>query len=122
MSITVGEKFNRLLVLSQEPCRGTNSYWLCKCDCGNLKIARGSHLKSGGTKSCGCHNKEQMRIKSTKHGHYVGNKPSTEYNSWYCMRLRCNYIKDKSYDVKYVSFSASDSGRGYADNGTMLEK
>ena len=94
----IGQKFNRLLVLSEEPRVGTNSYWLCKCDCGNLKIARGSHLKSGGTKSCGCHNKEQMRIKSTKHGHYDGNKPSTEYNSWFCMRSRCNYKKDKSYN------------------------
>lgn len=31
-----------------------HSDWLCKCDCGNSKIARGSHLKEGDIKSCGC--------------------------------------------------------------------
>jgi len=29
-------------------------YWLCKCDCGNEKIANGVELRSGHTKSCGC--------------------------------------------------------------------
>ena len=28
--------------------------WLCKCECGKEKIIRGSHLRNGHTKSCGC--------------------------------------------------------------------
>lgn len=31
-----------------------NSYYLCKCDCGNELITRYSSLKNGNTKSCGC--------------------------------------------------------------------
>ena len=29
-------------------------YWRCKCDCGKEFIARGSHLKTGAIRSCGC--------------------------------------------------------------------
>lgn len=28
--------------------------WICQCECGNIKSIRGSSLKSGNTKSCGC--------------------------------------------------------------------
>lgn len=28
--------------------------WQCKCDCGNVIIARGADLRNGHTKSCGC--------------------------------------------------------------------
>jgi hypothetical protein len=28
--------------------------WLCKCDCGKERIIRGSDLRYGSTKSCGC--------------------------------------------------------------------
>lgn len=35
-----------------------SSYWLCKCDCGNESVTRGTDLKSGITQSCGCLAKE----------------------------------------------------------------
>lgn len=53
----VGKKFSRLLVLEFSHIKGSNrnrSYWKCLCDCGNTKIVRGSSLKEGSTKSCGC--------------------------------------------------------------------
>ena len=36
--------------------------WLCKCECGTEKNYRGSHLRSGHTKSCGCLNKYPFGI------------------------------------------------------------
>ncbi len=30
------------------------SHWLCRCDCGNEKVVRGSSLKGMKVKSCGC--------------------------------------------------------------------
>ncbi len=33
--------------------------WLCKCDCGNEKIILAASIKSGKTKSCGCHRKTE---------------------------------------------------------------
>lgn len=50
-----GQTFGELTVISMSG--KTNSgerTWLCKCKCGNTKEARGSNLRSGGTKSCGC--------------------------------------------------------------------
>lgn len=37
--------------------------WLCRCHCGEIFITRGSSLKNGHTKSCGCR-KKQLRIKN----------------------------------------------------------
>lgn len=54
-----GKRFGKLLVLKSIGSRreGKRKYrwWLCKCDCGNIKAIRGGHLTSvGGTNSCGC--------------------------------------------------------------------
>lgn len=50
-----GEKFNYLTVIEYIGIINNRSLWRCKCDCGNEKIARSDHLKSGNTKSCGCY-------------------------------------------------------------------
>lgn len=48
--LTVLDKYQRVLSLS-----GQSDYkWLCKCECGNEKFIRGSNLRAGNTKSCGC--------------------------------------------------------------------
>ena len=34
-------------------------YWICQCDCGNIKSIDGASLRrSNGTRSCGCLSKE----------------------------------------------------------------
>lgn len=55
----VGQKFNRLLVLSDSGKRRSSIIWTCKCDCGNITDILGSSLKNGHTKSCGCFQKEK---------------------------------------------------------------
>ena len=51
-----GQKFGRLTVIKRiypnTKFRLIN--WLCKCDCGKEKIVKGTDLRSGNTKSCGC--------------------------------------------------------------------
>lgn len=51
----IGATFGALKVIGDagNDQRG-NSLWLCECKCGNQKIVRGSKLKSGEIKSCGC--------------------------------------------------------------------
>lgn len=52
-----GMKFGKLTVIRRsEDKRGKDrSYcWVCKCDCGNIKVAPGWMLTSGKIKSCGC--------------------------------------------------------------------
>ena len=52
----VGQKFSRLTVIGEAECRGKlqQSFWLCKCDCGNETKVSTSNLNKKNTSSCGC--------------------------------------------------------------------
>lgn len=58
-----GQKFDRLTVIKFVEIRDHSSYWLCQCDCGNLKVIRGDCLSHAAirnkTKSCGCLKRER---------------------------------------------------------------
>lgn len=56
----IGEKFGRLTIIDGPIRKGKQTYYLCKCECGNEKEIRGSHLSSGGIQSCGCLRKEKI--------------------------------------------------------------
>ena len=61
----IGQEFGRLLV--QEKTRQDGMVaWLCKCKCGNEKIAKTNHLTQGKTKSCGCF---ALEIRTKPPGH-----------------------------------------------------
>ncbi len=55
-----GQRIGMLTVVEkiQQPERtsagDTAAQWLCRCDCGNLKIIRGDVLRKGRATSCGC--------------------------------------------------------------------
>lgn len=54
-----GQKFGKLTVIKRVKGKDKkNSYWLCKCDCGNEKVFAGSTLKNGDAVSCGCYNNQ----------------------------------------------------------------
>lgn len=61
----VGNKYGNLTILEYAGTFGRIAYWKCQCDCGNIIITRGSDLRNGHTKSCGCIKsfKEQEIIK-----------------------------------------------------------
>lgn len=48
-----GQTFGRLLVLSLV-AKGQNARWLCRCDCGQMKVVSGGNLRAGNVQSCGC--------------------------------------------------------------------
>jgi hypothetical protein len=50
----VGQRFNKLLVLSLVEITNNGPIWLCRCDCGIEKNIFGTALKQGTIKSCGC--------------------------------------------------------------------
>ena len=52
----IGKKFGKLTVLEKAPSRNGKTYWVCQCECGNIKEVQGAHLTFGSIKSCG--NKE----------------------------------------------------------------
>lgn len=61
MDNLTNKRFGRLIVLHKDENRKGN-YWICKCDCGNIKSICAKHLKSGDTQSCGCLQKERTKL------------------------------------------------------------
>jgi len=51
----INQKFGKLTVIakSNKVDKRHNQYWICKCDCGNIKEVRGHHLGKS-INSCGC--------------------------------------------------------------------
>lgn len=85
-----GVRFSRL-VAKQIDGRDKQGriFWLCECDCGTSKRVRGSHLRDGLVKSCGCSRYTDVAEKVRTHGHASGGKNSPIYNSWAQMHSRC---------------------------------
>jgi hypothetical protein len=50
----VGKRFGQLTVLEFSHIARRATHWRCRCDCGNETVAKGFHLNSGHTSSCGC--------------------------------------------------------------------
>ena len=56
----LNQVYGMLTVIAEAPSdKSGNAMWECRCECGNIKIIQGRHLRSGNTTSCGC-----KRIKS----------------------------------------------------------
>lgn len=97
-----GLKFGRLTALYRIDDDRKDTYWLCRCDCGNtIEVPLGS-LWSGNTRSCGCLHRDFMdtidrtKISHKKHGAFdrYGHGERL-YSIWKGMRGRCN---DKNRD------------------------
>lgn len=54
VTVTVGERFNKLIVISEPTTQNGFSVVKCRCDCGNEPTVRVAELRSGHKKSCGC--------------------------------------------------------------------
>lgn len=90
----IGQRFEKLIVLKFDKIISKSIYWLCECDCGKIKSIRGSHLKQGKIRSCGCLRKIGNRL---KHGHDRKGNQSKTYRAWYHMKERCGNLNCKEY-------------------------
>lgn len=125
----VGNKYGRLIVLSQIPKGIYNQRMFeCLCDCGNKKIVSYTDLKHGKIKSCGCLQRDVSRERATKHN--MSYKPL--YNSYNNMKERCtnpNHHKYYRYGGRgikicdewlgengFKNFSAWALKNGYCEN------
>lgn len=86
-----GKKFNKLTVEKRlNNSLGGVPIWLCKCECGNYTKVRGSNLKNGAVKSCGC-------LKHLPHNAVHGMKNTRLYSLWRAMKNRCNNSNSSNY-------------------------
>lgn len=125
-----GVRFGRLLALEHIGMSSDRTaLWKCKCDCGNIIIARECNLHNGNTKSCGCYAIDRIREANTKHGLYG----TRLYRIWHGMKYRCynsNADEYPNYGGKGVvvcddwkddfsKFNEWALSHGYQDNLTI---
>lgn len=110
-----GKKIGRLFVLKRADNRISSlkniTYWICKCDCGNIIETQGKALRANiengcyGTRSCGCLAREKASktatlILSKYRGNTFkthGKSKSPEYTTWSCIKSRCLNKKNQAY-------------------------
>lgn len=87
-----GNRYGRLTVkefaYQKEGKVSRTTYWLCECNCGNIKAISSRDLKSGKTKSCGCIKKEKSRA-HCKSMATMCIKNRRLYAVWRSMKSRC---------------------------------
>lgn len=103
--------------------------WLCRCECGTLKIVAGRHLTSDKTHSCGCDKLNGARNPFYKHGE----KRTRLYGIWSGMKDRCYNSNNPFYNRyggrgisicdewrnNYPAFKVWALTNGYTENLTI---
>lgn len=73
-----GQRFGRLVVIgpAEPKMEGgqRRRMWECRCDCGNIRITKGSNLMAGNSKSCGCIMREHMGKVNKQNAEMIGKK------------------------------------------------
>lgn len=112
-----GKRFGRLTVLEKAPSTVKNgryeTWFNCKCDCGNIVTVRGRHLRYGHVNSCGCLEKENLeRIHQEQITH--NESKSRLYNIWNGMHQRCENKNNSRYsDYGMRGISVSEKWKHY---------
>ena len=86
----------RLTPVQPEQRDGRRS--LYRCECGTEKMIRRDRVNGGHTTSCGCLHREKAAKANTVHGNRTTKVTSKTYNSWVCMKSRCNNPNATGYD------------------------
>lgn len=85
-----GKKFGYWTVIEREENSKCGKVrWRCRCECGSERIIVAQSLKSGNSKSCGCHKNDYNRIH--------GGKGTRLYECWRQMRYRCENPNNQAY-------------------------
>ena len=128
MEDLVGKRYGKLTVIKFSHRKGRKYYWLCQCDCGNIKAILSYSLKSGNTKSCGCGMNKNNKIGELTRTH--GQSHTRLHNIWLDVKKRCSSKTNQAYPnyggrgIKvcdewlkdYMNFYNWAIANGYSDN------
>ncbi len=90
-----GQRYGRLFVIDRDAERTVHSlqsYWQCRCDCGELVSVLCSHLLASRIVSCGCYQRDCQ----TTHGETRGGQ-TPEYRAWNAIKSRCFNPRNTRY-------------------------
>ena len=105
----MGRRFGRLVVIDRaENDQFGHRHWLCRCDCGNVKVVKADSLKRGHTQSCGClhseiiHQARFIDLTGQKFGKLTAESYHTENSKvyWKCKCDCGNYTTVVSQNLK----------------------
>lgn len=91
----IGRRFGRLTVEKADAGVGKTK-WVCRCDCGGLKVAFKYNLTSGATSSCGCFASELTRQRNRARAPH-GLTGSPTHKSYWAMISRCEQPANASF-------------------------
>lgn len=104
----IGNKYGKLTVisLSSKTDSKGQKYWNCLCDCGKECVVRGTSLRSGQTKSCGClkANNREINELGNQYGDLLvigkSDKRSNNHIVWICQCICGNICEISSSHLK----------------------
>lgn len=125
VEVTPGERYTKLVVVKEVGMtKARERRILCKCDCGNLKIADFKNLRKGRIKSCGCLKKGPAKSAIPK---------DRLHKIWGNVIQRCENPKNDKFNryggrgikiypewrFSYLAFREWALNNGYSDNLTI---
>jgi hypothetical protein len=108
MKDETGKVYYRLTVLEKTRSTKQCIYWLCQCVCGNKIETRGSSLRNGHSKSCGCLKIEAAKIQASILHTGKDNRSKHELFGTYRMML------DRCYNKRNIQY------KNYGQRGILV--
>jgi hypothetical protein len=125
----IGQRFGRLTVRRRSPNSAAGrGMWTCVCDCGNEVTVRTDGLSSGGTRSCGCLQKERIaQVGRTVNAHKRthGLSRTRTYKAFHAAKDRCKRHKDyfgRGIEFRIPSVEALIAAIGECPPGWSLNR
>jgi hypothetical protein len=117
------KRFGKLVAIKKvnkpENLKGTNSYWLCKCDCGKEKIIKGVDLIRNKSTSCGC-NRRKEEGKASSHTVYSTYKIRAKEKNISFALSEEEFLEIVKKDCFYCGEKPSNIYRNGNTNGSFI--
>ena len=91
MDDLVGQRYGKWVVIEKAAAsKRSEARWLCRCDCGEMRVVFQSSLRNGSSKSCGCARFDNLDLAGVRFGALtvVEKAPRTENvmagTKWIC--------------------------------------
>lgn len=119
LEINSGDRYGRLTIIEERAALKKTRMFLCRCDCGEERVFRLVHLRSGHTTSCGCFHREKLQSIPSKLNLPFGysavrDRSQPEFKIYLGILNRC-------YNPKHISWERY-GGRGITVDSSWIKE